>query len=583
MKFKKLFSLIIIMLLSGFSVLSAQEIQPTPYQKKQLELSKKYFQILYGYKMSMLDEAFYEEISQGKDVKEFLFGLGFVVYAADHSKEEFQILVSKMEADFNQAKRLKNATDFRLEREAKAREEQAAFDKTEVGILYKNIKSDFEIWNKKGEFEIESDYELRLQNYSRTFFDSISLSQIKLAIDNVKSMYWHKELSTYNTEGQYFPVLLKINGVKWQSKLKIPLSKAEVFKNAWSDFEFVVDDKDWCFLNNSISPTIVNVHNKQINSQYKFTLPQTNQSEILVAFDKMGIKNNYLSGYIFNDKKINEEISKREIERQRIDAIDLAFYNNKLDSICRIYNIKLLNNPFNIGKKRLTGLYQVEKANKNREETFNHNLELIKSDYERITNRIESDLKSNHPSQYCEVYFSMNMDKKAEADKKYIECWCNYSERSDFDLAFIEGVLVFCNCRKDEYKNNEYLFNSEAEFNSFYDQGSAVIKNEIDSRILKKDEEVAVNKIISNSSKIKNLDFKDVRLFLSKDYLPSYYYKEINFYKYKPYYEKVLDVLIETNKDLKKEWKRNGTKFLNKVDFYHVYTSGEYEQFLKQN
>ena len=86
MKFKKLFSLIIIMLLSGFSVLSAQEIQPTPYQKKQLELSKKYFQILYGYKMSMLDEAFYEEISQGKDVKEFLFGLGFVVYAADHSK-----------------------------------------------------------------------------------------------------------------------------------------------------------------------------------------------------------------------------------------------------------------------------------------------------------------------------------------------------------------------------------------------------------------------------------------------------------------------------------------------------------------
>ena len=33
--------------------------------------------------------------------------------------------------------------------------------------LYKKIKSDFEVWNNKGEFEMEIDYALRLQNKMR--------------------------------------------------------------------------------------------------------------------------------------------------------------------------------------------------------------------------------------------------------------------------------------------------------------------------------------------------------------------------------------------------------------------------------
>lgn len=582
MSIRNFFCCFILLFLTEFTMLSAQNIQPTPYQKKQLELSKKYFEILYGYKMSMLDEVFYDELAQGKDVQEFLLALGLMNYSSNHSEAQLNRLLSQMEADFNQAKTLISATDLRLEREAKRRAEQAAFDKTEVGTLYKKIKSDFEVWNNKGEFEMEIDYALRLQNKSQTVFDSICFNQIKLGIENVKSMYWQKELSTYNTEGEYFPVALKINGVKWQSKLKVSISKAENLKNAWPDFNFIVDDKDWCYLNNSLSPTIVNAHNRDINSQYKFTLPKTNQSEILVLFDKLGITNTYLSGYVFNYATFlakNTEIHK---ENQRLDSLEIVIYNQKIDSIFQSYNVQLLNNPYNTTRKQMIKFDKIDQATEDREEKYNNNLESIKLEYERINNGFERELKSKYPSEYCKIYYSLNLDKKTEAEKKYLECRCSYSQRLKFDLAFIEGILNYCNCRKDAYQKSGSLFYNEAEFDSFYDQGDDVLNKEVHARILKQEENTAINKIMTNVSEIKKLNFKDAKSLISKEELSSYYYKDIDSYKDKPYFAKIIDVLIQNNKDLNKEWEKKGEMFLNQVEFYHAYTSGEYKQILKQ-
>jgi len=75
--------------------------------------------------------------------------------------------------------------------------------------------------------------------------------------------------------------------------------------------------------------------------------------------------------------------------------------------------------------------------------------------------------------------------------------------------------------------------------------------------------------------KIKSLDFKDVKLNLSTNDLPTYYFQKIDNYKYKPYNTKVVDVLIENNKGLTKEWTKKGEVFSNKVEFYEAFTSGE--------
>ena len=147
--YKKVFSIIIVLILNFiFYTVYSQNIQPTPYQKKQLELSKKWFQILTGYQMSMTDEAFYEQMTAGKDANDFVLGLAIFNYAATHSKSQCEKVFTQMGNEFKQAEKLKNATDFRLEKEAKERKlkleqekkllaEQEAYPKTDVGNIRK--------------------------------------------------------------------------------------------------------------------------------------------------------------------------------------------------------------------------------------------------------------------------------------------------------------------------------------------------------------------------------------------------------------------------------------------------------------
>ena len=183
MKNIKTTCLFILLLFICSNVLIAQKTQPTPYQKKQLELSKKWFQVFYGYNMTMGDEAFYEQLAQGKDAQEFLLALGILGYAMNNSKAQVQKVIAQMKYDYAQSEKLKNATDFKLEKERKLLSEQETFRKTDFGGIQYNIKTAFEKWNQKGEFEKEADYEIRMKNQSQIAFDGICLEKIKNRIN----------------------------------------------------------------------------------------------------------------------------------------------------------------------------------------------------------------------------------------------------------------------------------------------------------------------------------------------------------------------------------------------------------------
>ena len=216
----------------------------------------------------------------------------------------------------------------------------------------------------------------------------------------------------------------------------------------------------------------------------------------------------------------------------------------------------------------------------------------MKSNFEKLNKNFEIELENKNPTEYCNLYYSLNPNKKEEADKMYLECRCKYI-KNKFDLDFINGKVNGCYCRDDEYRKSGKLFADKTEFNMFYDKGNNILL-----------EEIAIRDFKTQASIIETLNLKDInnnevsgrevgKAILGevtglnipenseKEKLTKSYVQKIASYKDKPYYSKIMDFIIETNKGLNKEWTKNGVIFYNKVEFYEAYISGNYKQILK--
>lgn len=148
----------------------------------------------------------------------------------------------------------------------------------------------------KGEFEKQPDYAERLKQQSKINFDKTCLEQIKNKITSINDC--DVILSSYNPDNEYFIVILKRKGIEYQSKINVPIAVAEKFKNNWSNFKKIIDDADWCFVDNTLCPTLVTLQDNEDN-KYTVLYSYKNQSEIDYSFDNLGIINTYLKGYTF--------------------------------------------------------------------------------------------------------------------------------------------------------------------------------------------------------------------------------------------------------------------------------------------
>jgi hypothetical protein len=553
MKIVKSFFVFNLLIFFVLNTVVAQKIQPTPYQKRLLELSKKYFEIFYGQKFSMTDEVFFEQIAQGKEVQEFLLAIGIMDYATKHSKAQCEKIFTQMKNEYKQAEKLKNANDLKLEQEVQARKlqlqkesklraERDAYEKTSVGLIQKKIKSEFIKWNQKGEFEKEAEYIERLKIKSIKAFEEICITQIENEISKNEHTV-RLEIAPYNSESEYFVINCEIKGFHLQGKLNIPISKAQEFKNNFMYFDREISKYDWCFIGNSLCPTMVTLKYEYDNSNYIISLSPENQTEITFSFDVFEIENKYLKGYIFkysNAKIIKEEIEK---EKERLDSIALATYNNRLDSIFNDYNSRLLNNKYNLNK-------------------------VILSNYDRITRNIDA-----------EFYF----DNEASKMKSEFETLNNN----------------FIRIRNNQYGEYGSFFSEEKEFDSFYFKGTDALQTEVERRSI-------IIFLKANSQIIESIDFQKGK----KESFGSALGKRvlnfpqrtntaerestkeneerndilsiINECKNKSYYFEVLDLVIATNKALNKEWIKNGQYFENISEFYDAYLSEDYKKILKE-
>jgi hypothetical protein len=245
----------------------------------------------------------------------------------------------------------------------------------------------------------------------------------------------------------------------------------------------------------------------------------------------------------------------------------------ELDSLFQDYNRQLLQNPYNLSKITMPDYEKYEKKDyeeklkkNSRGEGSSDKKHLLKTSFEELKGSFERELQSTNPEKYFQIFYSLNPDKKEIADKLYLDCRCKYNKRVDFDL-YILGrwrVGYDCGCREALYSHgNKEYFQNRAEFDKYYDMGADIIVQEIEKRKIKREIEQTKKFIESSANELESL----------KRILPQY--------KNKPYYSELIEVAIEKNKELYKEWTKNGQYFANQTEFYESYISPDYKKILK--
>lgn len=204
---------------------SSYSQQKTVYEKKVGEINLSFLKKL-GVSQTQISRAKemgnIEGMFMGLGIMEKLSTMQGLVLMEQYNNELKKAENLKTEVDFKKDKIKKNK-EIALQKAIEQKKILEEYNNSDYSIISKNIKSEFENWTKKGEFEKEADYVNRLQIKSQNVFEEICLKQINEKINNFNVDYnLRKELSTYNSEGEYFMINFKINNVEWQNKINIP-------------------------------------------------------------------------------------------------------------------------------------------------------------------------------------------------------------------------------------------------------------------------------------------------------------------------------------------------------------------------
>ena len=193
----------------------------------------------------------------------------------------------------------------------------------------KEIERDFKEWNDRREFEKSADYDKRLNECSKTVFDSICNSEIIYKIEDV----WRDiRLGTYNTETEEFPVFIKTPydfgrcEIIGKAHIKIPIESAKDFRNKFysgdgTGFNYskgpVVPRADFVYVSSTEHPgdnvlcpaTVCYFHDYYWNDTINIKLTYDEKTKpVKVAFDELGITDKYLNGYVYTFDGYDENI-----------------------------------------------------------------------------------------------------------------------------------------------------------------------------------------------------------------------------------------------------------------------------------
>ncbi len=302
----------IIWLLSLFIFISNgvySSTQPTKYQRKVLEIKRKYVKkiLIEGGKWRSNSNLQIRNASED-ELDASLF-MGFLV--CSH-------LVDNYKRELKRAERFKTKKDYQYEKELKEKKLKEKYEKTDRRIIFRNIKGKFENWNKRGEFEEKEIYLNRLKNQSHMVFDSICLDEIQNQVVKMNEYRWKKEVLPYDPENEILSITFDIEGFKWTNKYSISFKDAKIYKDFYYYSEINKKKSYWCFYNNNLCPKAIRLEepNHTDNNTLCDALVE-NTENIIYTFDKFEIQNQYLIGYTFDYIKVIKKQEKERLEKKK--------------------------------------------------------------------------------------------------------------------------------------------------------------------------------------------------------------------------------------------------------------------------
>jgi formylglycine-generating enzyme required for sulfatase activity len=204
--------------------------------------------------------------------------------------------------------------------------------------INKTVKEKFTQWMEQGEFEKATDYRQRLKDSSLTAFQKIygDVVQDEIKKHDFEIMTYARATKSfrgelkYNPDEELFTVSFKKSyGEFFESFIYIPFNEAKKFKECWEASDNVFVLQSWCFDWSGLRPKIIN---RTVNGQtYTFpihalkyydhtvhTISLEDFEEISLAFNSLGIDNEYLQNVVLQYSDIERQIAEQErLEQER--------------------------------------------------------------------------------------------------------------------------------------------------------------------------------------------------------------------------------------------------------------------------
>ena len=120
----------------------------------------------------------------------------------------------------------------------------------------------------------------------------------------------------------------------------------------------------------------------------KFFIQNDQLALLTVYYRDYKYENPSRTAQVVRNKRLElEQIARnKRLELERLDSLELATYNQKLDSIAKNYNRQLLQNPYNLNQETL-GYGKITEKDTQRESNFNKMVSSMKSRFEYLNNR----------------------------------------------------------------------------------------------------------------------------------------------------------------------------------------------------
>ena len=122
-----------------------------------------------------------------------------------------------------------------------------AFNRTDLGQIKQQIKTEFNNWLQKTEFETQQEFENRIKNDYSNKLETIIKNKISNAKSSKKKIISEIAIGVYNVEMEEFPIIFNNDTIY----MNIPKAYAQTFKTSFSWYNILVIPLDYQIKNNN--------------------------------------------------------------------------------------------------------------------------------------------------------------------------------------------------------------------------------------------------------------------------------------------------------------------------------------------